>query len=44
MQALLQAMYEYGVKFVLLVGVMLVGIKLGKILRLRKSSKNTKEM
>ena len=44
MQALLQAMYEYGVKFVLLVGVMLLGIKLGKTVRIRKDANNNKEI
>lgn len=44
MQALLQAMYEYGVKFVLLVGVMLLGVKLGKTIRIRKDANNNKEL
>jgi len=44
MQALLQAVYEYGFQFVLLVGVMLLGLNLGKFLRIRKDSKKDKEI
>ena len=44
MQTLLQAMYEYGVKFVLLVGIMLLGLNLGKYLRMKKDAKNDKEI
>ena len=44
MQALLQAMYEYGVKFVLIVGIMLLGINLGKFIRIKKDAKKNKEI
>ena len=44
MQSLLQAVYEYGVKFVLLVGIMLLGINLGKFFRVKKDAKKNKEI
>ena len=43
MAELMQGLYEYGVKFVLLVVVMLIGVNLGKIIRIRKDAKNNKE-
>ena len=44
MQTLLQAMYEYGVKFVLLVGIMLLGVNLGKCIRIKKNAKKDEEI
>jgi hypothetical protein len=43
MQALLEAMVQYGVQAVLLVGVMFLGIFFGKKLRMRKDAKNNQE-